>query len=397
MQGDTVIEGTHTFTTGSGAVQLQGNTLVTGTKTLTVGAAGASGGNTQLYGNLIVSESGVLKTVTNHGHYQQSGSAGTFSTGTGAVGLNGDTTIASGKYFHMSGAGTFTTSTGTNTLGGNVVVDGTKSFTSGSGAVSLLGSTTIADDKDFTVGASGSTGATVIYTPVTIGHASNLATLTLKGNFAQSGSVTFVTGTGQHTLNGDVLVDGNNYLKMSSTSTGAFETGVGTVVIRGDITQDGAKTFTTGTGAVTLRGSTSLPDNVPFTVGVTGGTGSDAQFFGNTYIGGNTNAGDQRSLTVRGDVTFSDVSSHASTFATATGQVTLNGDVLVAKDKDLAMDTSGNGAGTFSTGTGAVALNGDVTVAASEKLMITDQNSGAHVQCTTESAHDNAKSYCFAR
>jgi hypothetical protein len=74
----------------------------------------------------------------------------TFTTGTGAVALNGDTTVASGKNFTQSGGGTFTSGSGTNTLSGDTSVAGSHTFTTGTGAVGLNGDTTIASGKSFT-------------------------------------------------------------------------------------------------------------------------------------------------------------------------------------------------------------------------------------------------------
>lgn len=55
----------------------------------------------------------------------------TFSTGTGAISLNGDTTIASGKNFSQTGGGNFSTSTGPNNLNGNVTIASGKTLTLG--------------------------------------------------------------------------------------------------------------------------------------------------------------------------------------------------------------------------------------------------------------------------
>jgi hypothetical protein len=74
----------------------------------------------------------------------------TLTTGTGAVALNGDTTIASGKNFTQSGAGTFTSGSGTNTLSGDTSVAGSHTFTTGTGAVALNGDTSVASGKSFT-------------------------------------------------------------------------------------------------------------------------------------------------------------------------------------------------------------------------------------------------------
>ena len=65
--------------------------------------------------NFNVGESGSTGNVTIYTASAQS-CAATFSTGTGAVTLNGDVAIASDKDLHMTGAGTFASGTGAVTM-----------------------------------------------------------------------------------------------------------------------------------------------------------------------------------------------------------------------------------------------------------------------------------------
>jgi hypothetical protein len=74
----------------------------------------------------------------------------TFTTGTGAVALNGDTTVASGKNFTQSGGGTFDTGSGANHLNGDTTIAGSHTFDTGTGNVNLNGNTAIASGKTFT-------------------------------------------------------------------------------------------------------------------------------------------------------------------------------------------------------------------------------------------------------
>jgi hypothetical protein len=77
-------------------------------------------------------------------------------------------------------------------------------------------------------------------------------------------------------------------------------------------------------------------------------------------------------VTVNDDMVLADNKDLAlggtGTFATGTGTVSLNGDVTVAADKDIGM----SGTATFTTGTGAIALNGTTTVATAKTLAVTD-------------------------
>jgi hypothetical protein len=132
ISGDTTISGSKTFTTGTGAVSLKGDTTLDAGKLLTLTAgAGYIRANGVTSGGItidpidagtgqttIVNQAGTAtitlpattsslatiglqetldqKTLTNTGAITQTGAV-TFGTGTAAVSLNGDTTIASGK------------------------------------------------------------------------------------------------------------------------------------------------------------------------------------------------------------------------------------------------------------------------------------------------------------
>jgi fibronectin-binding autotransporter adhesin len=91
LNGNTGVTGTNTFSVGTGATTLGGTLAVTGATTLT-GALSANGGATISGGDL---------TISANNNFTQNGT-GTFTTGTGAVGLNGDTTLATGKTLTMT-------------------------------------------------------------------------------------------------------------------------------------------------------------------------------------------------------------------------------------------------------------------------------------------------------
>ena len=91
-----------------------------------------------------------------------------------------------------------------------------------------------------------------------------------------------------------------------------------------------AGTFALGTGAATRNDATAIAEDLDFSVGESGSTGTATLYSAFAQSG-------------------------AVTFSTGTGAVTLNSDVAIASDKDLRM----TGAGTFASGTGAVMLNGE--------------------------------------
>lgn len=98
---------------GSGLIQGTGGLTVTGAVALnTAGTANTQIGNAtgtfQLDSNTIdISTGGAISGVTGYtqgsGNFDMSGSAGTFATGTGAVSLNGDVSVASGKNLTVVG------------------------------------------------------------------------------------------------------------------------------------------------------------------------------------------------------------------------------------------------------------------------------------------------------
>jgi hypothetical protein len=74
----------------------------------------SGGTNGTLAGQLFADSAKITNTITHTGNYAQTG-AKTFSTGTGAVSLNGDTTVASGKILTVAGKLRFAArSTGVN-------------------------------------------------------------------------------------------------------------------------------------------------------------------------------------------------------------------------------------------------------------------------------------------
>lgn len=372
LKGDVSIDASKTLSTGTGAaVNLNGDTTVASGRSLTVGASG-SATPTNLYGPLNLGASGGTGSpLTMYGSFTQNddgGGSSTFATATGGHSLNGDIDIAANKYLHLNtgGTGTFRTGTGAISMNGDVAVASTKSVTAGgtAGAITLNGNVQIAAGRSLTVGTSGSPSPspTSIFGPVTVGVAgSTTSPLTVHGDFSNSGTgYTVTTGTGAHTLNGDVAVAAGKNLLMGSGGAGTFQTGTGAVTLYGDVTIDGTKKLTTGTGDVKIKGTTTIHDDVngvSVTVGTQGCTSCSLNVFGDTLIGAASHETYQRSLSLVGSFTQTDghANNPLATFSTATGAHSINGDVTMASGTDF----SQVGASDFTTGTATVLLKSD--------------------------------------
>jgi len=277
-------------------------------------------------------------------------------------------TLSAGDFDASASTGAFKTSSGAVTVNGDTTISGAKTFTTGTGNVGLNGATTVADSTTFTVGSAGAGGTTTLYGNTVVGDtgSGNGASITLNGNFAQAdvtGSTsTFSTGTATVSLNGHVEVANNKNLHMTNTGSGTFQTGTGTVTLNGATTVSSANTFTTGTGAVTLNGNTAIADSMTFTVG-SAGAGGASTLYGNLVVG-STASGGGATTTVNGNFAQGDVTgASVSTFSTGTGAISLNGDVEVATGKNLHMVATSSG--TFQSGTGTVTFNGNTQLSGS--------------------------------
>ena len=226
--------GTGVFKSTKGTNTLGGDVVIVDDKTFTTGT-----GAIALNGDITVASG---KDITMSG-------AGTLTSGTGAVTLAGPTTIAnlaaitagsgSAAYNLVASTGAFTTSTGTNTLSGNVVISGSKTFTSGTGAVALNGPTTIANLAAITAG-------------------SGSAAYDLS---ASTGA--FKTPQGAVTINGATTFAANKGIAMTA-GTGAMDFSLGTGVFK---TTTGA--VTVGPADVTVSGNASFSKNVAYSLNAT--------------------------------------------------------------------------------------------------------------------------------
>eukprot|EP00435_Cladocopium_sp_Y103_P023849 s1470_g5.t2 len=295
LRGNTVVDGAKTFTTGTGAVALNGATTVADSTTFSVGNTAGSGGAATFYGTVVIggTGNGESTSLTVNGNFAQAddgdGTVKTFATATGTVSINGDISQASGKSITQSGAGAITSGSGAVQLNGAVTITGTNTFTSGTGTVTLKGNTVVDSTNTFTVGTAGSAGATVLYGTLTVGDSTGAAATTLYGALTQSDvggtPSTITSGTGGIGLNGDVDVADGKYLHMLATSSGTFQTGVGTVTLNGNTQIASTRTFTTGSGAVSLAGATTVAQGVQFNVGTGPGNTGSAVLYGPVVIG----------------------------------------------------------------------------------------------------------------
>ena len=312
VAGTTLLKSKLTVNTGIDS-EFKGNISQTGAYTFSTGTGAVSinGAMTVAAGKLSTFNGGITQSGTN-----------TFSTGTGAVSINGAMTVATGKLstfnggIAQSGTNTFSTGTGAVSLNGNVTIAGTKTFSTGTGAVSLNGNVTIAGTKTFSTG----TGAVSINGPMTV---ASTQLSTFNGGITQSGTNTFSTGTGAVSINGAMTV-----------ATGKLST------FNGGITQSGTNTFSTGTGAVSLNGNVTIAANKDLTV--TGGVDTAISLSGNTVaISGTAVAGTP--ITVTGNTSI-------------TGTTSLIGNTSIG-----AADETGTQTLTL-LGTGATTLGGALTV-----------------------------------
>ncbi|MCK9393317.1 hypothetical protein M0Q03_00745, partial [bacterium] len=225
--GGLALTGTEGATLG---VQLDGSTLALSSSGLKINLASANTWTgTQTFSNAIVAptssntingliiNAGALSGITGYnqssGNFAMSG-AGTFDTGTGAIGLNGNTTLASGKTLAASGgasnfdfsasSGTFKTGTGAVSLNGNTTVvtgktlsladatQGSLLFAGASGVVSQNNANLFWDNTNARLGI-GTTSPDATLTLVSGGIIDSLGNLTINSN--TSNSLTLDSGT----------------------------------------------------------------------------------------------------------------------------------------------------------------------------------------------------------
>jgi hypothetical protein len=353
--------------------------------------------------------------VTMDGAFSQTGT-GTHSTGTGAVSLNGDTTIASGRSFFSS---TLDTAAAGALAVGNVNATSVSLCNSAACDTVTIGSNadadtiTIGDASNDTVSLNGSSvslvisGTTVSGSEITVldgGIA--LSELTDSGTFtattvdinggaidgtaigassASTGAFTTLSSTGATTIGNNSATVAINSSDWDISATGDI-TGAGGLTMDGSFSQTGTGSFSTATGAVSLNGDTTVATGKSLFVNTIDRASAGALAIGNatatsvsvcnsaacdTYtLGTNTDAdtitigeaNDSVSLT---SANWSITSAGAASFASMTlGSTTFSGPIdmgnnLILNIGNAGTDfTSGGGltlAGAF-TANGSVAL-----------------------------------------
>jgi len=356
----------------------------------------------------------------------QTGST-TWSTGTGAISLNGPVTL--------SGGSTLTMNTGSFALSGSINQSGSTTWSTGTGGVSLNGSVTLAASMPFnmlgggtvnsitpstTTGSLFNIGATTLAEAV--GTSNNRAGIVFNAPTfsATSGSSTCnastvcinggpVAGTGctltSYALNvtsGNSLFNGNVTLVGSSSLT----LNTGNLATSGGITMAGSGTFSTASGTISLNGPIQVATGTPFSM-LGGGTISaitPSQTIGSLFnIGATTLTETVGSTTSRSAITFNaptlSASSGTSTVPTA-ATVYINGAPIAGTNTTLtnayALDVVGGstfagnvaitGSSTFSTSSGAVTLGGTTSVQTHATIGSFD-GSGAFFGCNLTSGN----------
>ncbi|MBI5465774.1 MAG: hypothetical protein HY974_00625, partial [Candidatus Kerfeldbacteria bacterium] len=301
--------------------------------------------------------------------------AGTFSTGTGNVSLNGTTSV--------TGTNPFTVGTGLTSLGGQL---GVTSYATFSASLNVLGATTL--NSTLTTNGASTFNNNISQTG-TGTFSTGTGNVSLNGATSITGTNTFAVGTGATTLGGTLGVTGNttlttlttsglatlNSLAVTNNTTLGGTLGVtGIATFNNNIAQTGAGTFSTGTGNISLNGATAVTGANPFTVGT-----------GLTTLGGQLGVSSYATFSASLDVIGG--TSLASTLG-VTGQTNLNGGASInngLNNNNGGITNTGNinGAGTISSGaittTGTLTFNGvgtDITTGTNENLALAPNGTG---------------------
>jgi len=348
----TALSNDGTDITATGDVAVNGGDLTTNKTTATVfnsvatdlsigGAAtvlnlGAATGTTTVKNALSVNGTTTLTGATTlNNNFTQYGTA-TFTTGTGAVALNGDVTVATDKNFIQSGAGTFTTGSGAVTI---------------NGAATLTKGKLVFNDKNATANTASIKAPDAITTsysltlPLSIAAPGQVLTSTdANGNLGWSSVAPVEAGTAN---NNTLRWDGSKWATTTALSNDGTD-----IIATGDVAVNGGDLTTNKTTATVFNSvATDLSIGGAATVLNLGAATGTTTVKNALSVNGTT--------TLTGATTLNNnfTQSGTGTFTTGTGAVALNGDVTVAADKNFTQF----GTGSFTTGTGAVTLKGATT------------------------------------
>ncbi len=278
----------------------------------TLSATGAISGATatNTINNLVINSgalSGLTGVTFSSGNFDQSSSTGTFSTGTGAVSLNGLTTLASGKALIITGgAGSPTATNGTvwydTTAGKFKIVEGT--------TVKVLCNTT-----DLGCGTGGGGGVATVKEGGT-----SIVTSAVAMNFAAADFITTDETAGQ----AGIAIDyANSKITRTSDSAITFAAGItfnttgntngvtvntatGASGNSGAITIQTGATTTSGTsGAVSIDVGAGVTSNGAITIGTTNASGlTIGRSTVTTTVNGTLQSGGGLTLTANQNLTF---------------------------------------------------------------------------------------------
>lgn len=306
---DTVSPGDGVGVTAIGSLDGQsknakGGTIYTNGSVLTIALQSADALNPGLVTTSAQSFGGA-KTFTNdvalQGTVTQSGT-GTFATGTGAVSLNGNVTIASGRSLTL-GAACATGQVLTTTVAGTLTcinddtgTDTNTIYTAGNG-ISISGaSNTIAINPQTNGGlsfVSGQVGLTSCTTGQILKYNGSGWACAADADSVSPGDGVGVTAVGSldsqtKNLNGATIYNNGGTLSIAlqsadSASVGIVTTGAQTLsgaktfssamTLQSNLTQTGAAALSTGSGAVALNGNVAIANGRSLTLGAACGTG----------------------------------------------------------------------------------------------------------------------------
>jgi len=392
-------------------ISATGANATAGTTTTAAAIANTRTGLTSTNVGLSVSASGGLTANTAllipTGDFDQSSSLGTFKTGTGAISLNGDATLAKAKSLIFSGStsGTVglsasaTTTTYTLTLPSAQAASAGQTLNNdGTGVLSWAmpsvvfntlaaakAANTAIDNLNFAQTWNWSSASTE--SPLTI----NTNGLTTGTGLSLASTATTLTGSLQSIkLSGDNPSNTGSLLKLNSSGvTSIAKTLVSTVASTGLLPITGAVQFSftgahSGTGVgiddVTTAGTAmSIKAN-----SLTSGTALDisssstaatstSELLNISATGANATAGTTTTAAAiantRTGLTSTNVGLSLSASGATTGNTALK---ITAGD----FDQSGATGGTFKTGSGNISLNGDATLDKGKKLTFSGSTSG---------------------
>jgi fibronectin-binding autotransporter adhesin len=327
------------FTVGSGTAFVQGGNSFSAAGNLGTNDSNALNIRTNNATRLTISTTGDLTFASGSGGFDQSATSGTFKTGTGAVSLNGATTV--------TGSNTFNVGTGLSTLGGGLTETGTAQINATGSATTTVGSVSAGAVQIASGGASSFavTGATLALSGTNF-SLNTAGVLSLAGgqtaDIVTPGASTATALTMQPGASSGASSNGPALNLLGGDATGTTSVTAGSVVIQG-----GNATGASGTrngGSVTIDAGTGGSPGVNGTVSI-GGTNANAVSIGRTG----------KTTTNNGALTVTQV-------LTANGGEVVNGTLSVA-----ASNTSGNSVTISNT-------SFDTNAASLERLTFTNAN-----------------------